>query len=75
MDTKLKLNKEVIAQLNDDSMNRVQGGVECKPHTDTCTCGGPVCTNTNECTGQYCYTKLDTHCVCGLDHKIDDFMS
>ena len=26
METKLKLNKEVIAKLNDDSMNRVEGG-------------------------------------------------
>ena len=26
MNTKLKLNKEVIAQLNDDSMNNVVGG-------------------------------------------------
>jgi hypothetical protein len=26
--TKLKLNKEVIAKLNDDSMNRVEGGLD-----------------------------------------------
>ena len=72
MDTKLKLNKEVIATLNDDSMNRVKGGGECRPHTDTCTCAGTECTNTAECTGLYCYTQVNTHCVCGAEHKIGD---
>ena len=38
MDTKLKLNKEVIATLNDDSMNRVEGGAAAKTYNLDATC-------------------------------------
>jgi hypothetical protein len=50
MNKKLKLNKEVIAQLTDDSMNRVHGGGENRTYTDTCTCYAPACTDTAKCT-------------------------
>ena len=59
MNKKLSLNKEVIATLSNDSMNRVKGGDACVTNTMSCTCGGPgACENTAACTGKDCFTQL-----------------
>jgi len=59
MNKKLSLNKEVIAQLNNDSMYQLQGG---GTYTATCTCAGTECTTTNYCTGQYCPESIRNNC-------------
>jgi len=68
---KLKLNKEVIATLTNDSMRRVEGGAA-DTFTVTCTCGGTTCTNTNQCTGQYCYTHADCNRQAEDNGKVDN---
>jgi natural product precursor len=69
MNRKLSLNKEVIAQLNDDSMHRIEGGVT---YTISCTCGGIACTNTAQCTGSQCRTQFACDDV--VEVKKDTFM-
>ena len=49
--TKLSLNKETIAKLNNESMSRIYGGSHyCETEVNTCTCGdltmdGKTCNN------------------------------
>jgi len=45
---KLKLNKEVIATLSDDGMNRVQGGGD-SVNCDYCSGGGSTCDSFGTC--------------------------
>ena len=61
MNKKLSLNKEVIATLNNDSMNQLQGG---QTYTITCTQYAPACTDSAECTNKWCYSNVDSLCVC-----------
>ena len=58
MDKKLNLNKEVIATLNDDSMNRVEGGATAP---------------TNNVFHTTCYSADimgDSYCICELSNGV-----
>ena len=69
METKLKLNKEVIATLNDDSMNRVEGGdAAVTPlFTTGCTDGCGTLGTMWRCTKANCTADCST-VACDTEH-------
>ena len=64
MNEKLKLNKEVVAQLTDDSMNRIEGG-GAVTFTNTCT-GQPTCIQTGMCDQNH-----QSFCACNSFRCVD----